>query len=94
MSRFALAGLPERWRLDQAIGIASVCSAHALVIEASFTAARHETVLIEATCNQVNQEGGYTGMTPVNFRRFVEEIRPCSRVRSWTASPRGRPSRS
>ncbi|TYK93006.1 tagatose-bisphosphate aldolase, partial [Streptococcus pyogenes] len=24
--------------------------------------------------NQVNQEGGYTGMTPAEFRRFVEEI--------------------
>lgn len=28
-------------------------------------------VLIEATCNQVNQEGGYTGMTPADFRDFV-----------------------
>src|SRR5690606_20365662 len=27
--------------------------------------------LIEATCNQVNQEGGYTGMTPADFRAFV-----------------------
>jgi tagatose-1,6-bisphosphate aldolase non-catalytic subunit AgaZ/GatZ len=31
-------------------------------------------VLIEATCNQVNQDGGYTGMTPADFRRFVEDI--------------------
>ena len=31
-------------------------------------------VLIEATCNQVNQEGGYTGMTPADFRGFVEAI--------------------
>ena len=31
-------------------------------------------VLIEATCNQVNQFGGYTGMTPVDFVRFVSEI--------------------
>jgi D-tagatose-1,6-bisphosphate aldolase subunit GatZ/KbaZ len=31
-------------------------------------------VLIEATCNQVNQEGGYTGMTPADFRKFVETI--------------------
>ncbi len=28
-------------------------------------------MLIEATCNQVNHEGGYTGMTPADFRRFV-----------------------
>ena len=29
-------------------------------------------VVIEATCNQVNQEGGYTGMQPADFRAFVE----------------------
>ncbi|KUM27414.1 tagatose-bisphosphate aldolase [Mesorhizobium loti] len=55
-------------------GIASICSAHPLVIEATL---RHGTmhgadVLIEATCNQVNHEGGYTGMTPAAFRTFVE----------------------
>ncbi len=31
-------------------------------------------MLIEATCNQVNQFGGYTGMTPAAFVSFVEEI--------------------
>ena len=31
-------------------------------------------LLIEATCNQVNQDGGYTGMTPADFRGFVEAI--------------------
>ena len=31
-------------------------------------------MLIEATCNQVNQDGGYTGMTPADFRAFVEGI--------------------
>jgi D-tagatose 6-phosphate 4-epimerase len=30
-------------------------------------------VLVEATCNQVNQEGGYTGMRPADFRRLVED---------------------
>jgi tagatose-1,6-bisphosphate aldolase non-catalytic subunit AgaZ/GatZ len=35
-------------------------------------------VLIEATCNQVNQQGGYTGMTPDDFRRFVEGIAACA----------------
>ena len=57
-------------------GIASVCSAHPLVIEAALRRGKSEgaAVLIEATCNQVNQEGGYTGMTPLQFRRFVEEI--------------------
>jgi D-tagatose-1,6-bisphosphate aldolase subunit GatZ/KbaZ len=30
-------------------------------------------VLIESTCNQVNQFGGYTGMTPADFVRFVHD---------------------
>ena len=74
MTRFALAGLPERWRRDPANGIASVCSAHPLVIEAALTSDHDEAVLIEATCNQVNQEGGYTSMRPAEFVRFVESI--------------------
>lgn len=62
--------------LARARGITSVCSAHPLVIEAAL---RHglegpHPVLIEATCNQVNHRGGYTGMTPADFRRFVLEI--------------------
>lgn len=57
-------------------GITSVCSAHPLVIEAALRRgqATGVAVLIEATCNQVNQDGGYTGMTPVAFRGFVEAI--------------------
>jgi D-tagatose 6-phosphate 4-epimerase len=74
MSRLALAELPSRWRQDRSIGVASVCSAHPLVIEAALTCAHNGTVAIEATCNQVNQEGGYTGMTPADFARFVESI--------------------
>ncbi|MDZ4135638.1 MAG: D-tagatose-bisphosphate aldolase, class II, non-catalytic subunit, partial [Paracoccaceae bacterium] len=55
---------------------ASICSEHSLVIEAAFlhSKAGHAPVLIEATCNQVNQDGGYTGMSPADFRRFVEGI--------------------
>lgn len=57
-------------------GITSVCSAHPLVIEAALRHGLEESrpVLIEATCNQVNHAGGYTGMTPAGFRRFVLEI--------------------
>ncbi len=41
-------------------GITSVCSAHPLVVEAALRrgAAKDAVVLIEATCNQVNQEVG------------------------------------
>jgi D-tagatose-1,6-bisphosphate aldolase subunit GatZ/KbaZ len=31
-------------------------------------------LLIEATCNQVNQDGGYTGMRPADFRAFAQGI--------------------
>jgi D-tagatose-1,6-bisphosphate aldolase subunit GatZ/KbaZ len=57
-------------------GITSVCSAHPLVIEAALRLGTQlrQPVLIEATCNQVNHEGGYTGMTPADFRNFVVEI--------------------
>jgi len=56
-----------------AVGIPSVCSAHPVAIAAALAecAALGRPALIEATSNQVNQEGGYTGMTPADFRRFV-----------------------
>jgi D-tagatose-1,6-bisphosphate aldolase subunit GatZ/KbaZ len=65
----------ERTR-DLPRGIVSVCSAHPLVVEAALRRALNDgnVALIEATCNQVNQEGGYTGMTPVAFRSFIEKI--------------------
>ncbi|AZO65904.1 MAG: D-tagatose-bisphosphate aldolase, class II, non-catalytic subunit [Mesorhizobium sp.] len=68
------ANIAARRAAGEKSGIASVCSAHPLVIEAALRhgAARHADVLIEATCNQVNHEGGYTGMTPPDFRSFVE----------------------
>jgi len=57
-------------------GIYSVCSAHPWVIEAAMrhTPIGNGPLLIEATCNQVNQFGGYTGMTPADFRERVQEI--------------------
>ena len=63
-------------RRGERIGITSVCSAHPLVIEAALLLAKEtgRAALIEATCNQVNQDGGYTGMTPRDFRGFVEAI--------------------
>lgn len=56
-------------------GVYCVCSAHPLVIEAalSLAAQRGQVAVIEATCNQVNQEGGYTGMRPRDFAERVRE---------------------
>lgn len=56
-----------------ATGIYSVCSAHPWVIRAAAEQAAEDNslLLIEATSNQVNQLGGYTGMRPEQFREFV-----------------------
>jgi D-tagatose-1,6-bisphosphate aldolase subunit GatZ/KbaZ len=57
-------------------GIYSVCSANRFVLEAAFAQAQEDgsLLLIEATCNQVNHEGGYTGQTPEQFRKYVHGI--------------------
>ncbi|CAA9471923.1 MAG: D-tagatose-1,6-bisphosphate aldolase subunit KbaZ [uncultured Rubrobacteraceae bacterium] len=63
----------ERHKSGEALGIYSVCSAHPLVIEASVLRALDDDgyLLVEATSNQVDQFGGYTGMKPQDFRRLV-----------------------
>lgn len=69
--------LVERHKRGERVGVTSVCSAHPLVIEATLAhAMRHgqPMALIEATSNQVNQDGGYTGMVPARFRDFVHAI--------------------
>lgn len=57
-------------------GIPSFCTASDLVIEACFRQAVRfdDCVLVEATANQVNQYGGYTGMKPADYRDFVYGI--------------------
>jgi len=63
----------QQHKRGDAVGICSVCSAHPWVIEAAlrFDLTSQRKVLIEATSNQVNQFGGYTGMTPAAFREAV-----------------------
>ncbi len=59
----------------EARGIPSICSAHPWVLkEALKISETNQVCLLEATCNQVNQYGGYTGMTPVDFARYVYQI--------------------
>ena len=62
----------------EAAGIASVCSAHPYVLRRTLKV--FEQPLIEATCNQVNQYGGYTGMTPKDFVLYVRRIAEESNV--------------
>ncbi|MDM3156500.1 tagatose-bisphosphate aldolase subunit KbaZ [Citrobacter sp. Cf097] len=63
----------EQHKRGKANGIYAVCSAHPIVLEAAirYAHANHTPLLIEATSNQVDQFGGYTGMTPADFRSFV-----------------------
>jgi len=73
----AILDLIARHKAGEPCGLYSVCSAHPLVIEATFRHAKRSGApfaLIEATSNQVNQEGGYTGMRPEDFRDFVHRI--------------------
>jgi D-tagatose-1,6-bisphosphate aldolase subunit GatZ/KbaZ len=62
-------------KAGEAVGITSICSAHPLVLEAAMLQASDDGshVLIEATSNQVDQTGGYTGMRPEDFRALARE---------------------
>lgn len=61
---------------DPRYGIFAVCSAHPLVLEAAIQHAKatDSPLLIEATSNQVDQYGGYTGMAPTDFCHFVRQL--------------------
>jgi D-tagatose-1,6-bisphosphate aldolase subunit GatZ/KbaZ len=66
----------RRHKAGEHVGIYSVCSAHPLVLEAAMRLAKRtgSLALVEATSNQVNQEGGYTGMLPKDFRQRLFSI--------------------
>jgi D-tagatose-1,6-bisphosphate aldolase subunit GatZ/KbaZ len=70
----AITRFMERRAAGESVGIPSICSSHPMVIEATLRRCKRDgaPALIEATCNQVNHQGGYTGMTP---RDFVAEVR-------------------
>jgi D-tagatose-1,6-bisphosphate aldolase subunit GatZ/KbaZ len=68
--------LKRRHMAGQIGGMAAVCSSHPMVLETAMKLAITESrpLLIEATANQVNQFGGYTGMTPVDFSAFIRRL--------------------
>lgn len=70
-----LLDLVQRHKSGDALGIYSVCSANPLVIRASMKQALRDGsyLLIEATCNQVNQFGGYSGWTPADFAQMIRQ---------------------
>ena len=65
-----------RHRRGDAVGVTSVCSAHPLVLEAAAVQSRDDRtlLLVEATSNQVDQDGGYTGLVPADFAALVHRI--------------------
>lgn len=68
--------LIARNRAGEAIGLPCFCTANEHVLRAVLAHAAktgHPTV-IEATCNQVNQQGGYTGMTPQDFMTWLRVL--------------------
>ncbi|UNQ73214.1 class II D-tagatose-bisphosphate aldolase, non-catalytic subunit [Infirmifilum sp. NZ] len=66
----------RRYKNGELIGAPSICSSNEFVLKATFKVAvemNSPFVLIEATSNQVNQFGGYTGLTPSDFYVLVQK---------------------
>ncbi len=76
MNNHPLKNIVKFQKNNEPVGIYSVCSANPFVIKAALRRGLQTKtpVLIEATSNQVNQYGGYTGMLPEDFKKFVYDI--------------------
>jgi D-tagatose-1,6-bisphosphate aldolase subunit GatZ/KbaZ len=72
----AILDIVTRHKRGERVGVYSLCSAHPQVVECALREAQAfaAPLLIEATSNQVNQFGGYTGMRPADFRKFVSDL--------------------
>lgn len=70
-----LKNIVKKQKNNEAVGIYSACSSNPFVIDAVLEKARdtNSVCLIESTANQVDQNGGYSGMTPQDFMNFVME---------------------
>jgi len=66
----------NRLKKEEKIGITTICYANKFVIEAAMIHAKkyNYELLIESTSNQVDQFGGYTGMTPNKFVDYLKSI--------------------
>lgn len=76
MNHNPLKKIVELQKQGKSVGIYSVCSANGYVIEAALKRGKSDgsCVLIESTANQCDQNGGYTGMKPLDFKNFVLDI--------------------
>lgn len=73
MRKNALLDIIQARQNGRKVGIYSACTANEYAIEAVMEKAQETNTyaLIEATANQCNQFGGYTGMQPKDFVKFV-----------------------
>lgn len=71
-----IGSLIEANRAGGRVGLPCYCTANAHVLRAILSDARNATgpTVIEATCNQVNQDGGYTGMTPSAYMAWIGDL--------------------
>ncbi|MBM6765206.1 tagatose-bisphosphate aldolase [Faecalicoccus pleomorphus] len=71
-----LLNIIKRQKQGEAVGIYSCCSSNSFVIEAAIETAKKQNscVLIESTANQVDQNGGYSGMTPKDFYKYCLDV--------------------
>ena len=71
-----LRDIVSRNRAGECVAIPSVCSAHPEVLLGSLQLAAklNQPIVVEATSNQVNQFGGYTGMKPAGFVTFLDRL--------------------
>ena len=67
--------LPRSNKIEKK-GMYSVCCSNEYVIRAAMRDATENgyVLVVESTANQVNQFGGYTGMTPNDYVTFVEHL--------------------
>ena len=74
--------LIEENRGGRAVGLPCFCTANEHVLRSILEGAATSgfPTVIEATCNQVNQHGGYTGMTPEAFIAWIDELARDARV--------------
>ena len=67
-----------------AIGLPSFCSSNMFVIDAAldYVLQKDLPIVIEATCNQINQFGGYTGLLPKDFSKKVRSLATVKRIKN------------
>ncbi|MFK7858780.1 MAG: class II D-tagatose-bisphosphate aldolase, non-catalytic subunit [Granulosicoccus sp.] len=73
---YDIASLIDRNRSGDTTGLPCFCTANEYVLRAIMAYAAEHCVpaVIEATCNQVNQDGGYTGLTAADFSRWIKAL--------------------